>query len=88
MSDINRFTEKAQEALAAAQRLATRAGNPQVDVEHLLASLLEDEQGLAGAILRKAGVDVAGLTRRVQEEINGCRASRAAAKAHMSPADC
>ena len=52
--DINRFTEKAQEALAAAQQRATRAGNQQVDVEHLLATLLDQEPGLAGAILRKA----------------------------------
>jgi ATP-dependent Clp protease ATP-binding subunit ClpB len=54
--DINRFTEKAQEALAAAQRRAQRAGNPQVDVEHVLAALMDDEQGLAPQILRKAPV--------------------------------
>jgi ATP-dependent Clp protease ATP-binding subunit ClpB len=68
--DPNRFTEKAQEALAAAQRRATRAGNPQVDVEHLLAALLDDDQGLASAILRKATVNVAGLKQRMDDEIN------------------
>ena len=52
--DINRFTEKAQEALTAAQQRAARAGQQQVDVEHLLAALLEQEQGLASAVLRKA----------------------------------
>ena len=34
--DINRFTEKVQQALHGAQRLATRFGHQQVDVEHLL----------------------------------------------------
>jgi ATP-dependent Clp protease ATP-binding subunit ClpB len=68
--DINRFTEKAQEALMAAQRRATRAGNPQVDVEHVLAVLLEEEQGLAGAILRKANINIDGLKRRVEQELD------------------
>jgi ATP-dependent Clp protease ATP-binding subunit ClpB len=67
--DISRFTEKAQEALAAAQRRASRAGNPQVDVEHLLLSLLEDNEGLAVAILRKANINVDGLRRRIEQEV-------------------
>jgi ATP-dependent Clp protease ATP-binding subunit ClpB len=67
--DINRFTEKAQEALAAAQRRASRAGQQQVDVEHLLAALLEQEQGLTDPILRRAGVNVDALRRRVEDEL-------------------
>ena len=39
--DINRFTEKAQEAVRAAQTIATRNGNQQIEVEHLLAALLD-----------------------------------------------
>jgi ATP-dependent Clp protease ATP-binding subunit ClpB len=68
--DINRFTEKAQEALGAAQRQASRVANPQVDVEHVLAALLEDEHGLAVPILRKAAVNVEGLRRRVHDELS------------------
>ncbi len=67
--DINRFTEKSQEALQAAQRRAARAGHQQIDVEHLLVSLLEQEPGLAVAILRKAEVDVNGLQRRLEQEL-------------------
>jgi ATP-dependent Clp protease ATP-binding subunit ClpB len=67
--DINRFTEKAQEALASAQRLATRLENPQVDVEHLLLALLDQEQGLAPAILQKADISVDALKVRVQREL-------------------
>ncbi|MGD0015499.1 MAG: Clp protease N-terminal domain-containing protein, partial [Bryobacteraceae bacterium] len=67
--DINRFTEKAQDALHDAQSLATRHGNQQVDVEHLLAALLDQEDGLAGAILGKAGIQTAGLVQRLGQEI-------------------
>jgi ATP-dependent Clp protease ATP-binding subunit ClpB len=67
--DINRFTEKAQEALAAAQRLATRLSHQQVDVEHLLMALLDQEQGLAPAILTKADVSVEALKVRLHREL-------------------
>ncbi|HEY7153938.1 MAG TPA: ATP-dependent chaperone ClpB [Gemmataceae bacterium] len=67
--DINRFTEKAQESLQNAQRLAARNGQQHVDVEHLLAALLDQEPGLASSILRKANVNLDGLKRRVQQEV-------------------
>jgi ATP-dependent Clp protease ATP-binding subunit ClpB len=67
--DINRFTEKAQEALQDAQRLAARSGQQHVDVEHLLAALLDQEPGLVSSILRKANVNLDGLKRRVQQEL-------------------
>jgi ATP-dependent Clp protease ATP-binding subunit ClpB len=67
--DINRFTEKAQEALQAAQRLATRFSNQQVDIEHVLLALLDQEGGLAPAILNKANIPVEPLKLRVQRDI-------------------
>jgi len=67
--DINRFTEKAQEALHAAQGLAARFGNQQVDIEHVLLALLDQEQGLAPAILSKASIPVDALKIRVQREV-------------------
>jgi ATP-dependent Clp protease ATP-binding subunit ClpB len=67
--DGNRFTEKVQEALGAAQRLATRSGQQQVDVEHLLTALLDQEPGLAVSLLRKADVDVPALKRRLEQEL-------------------
>jgi ATP-dependent Clp protease ATP-binding subunit ClpB len=67
--DINRFTEKSQEALQEAQRLAARGGQQYVDVEHLLAALLAQEPGLTSSILRKANVNLDGLKRRVQQEL-------------------
>jgi ATP-dependent Clp protease ATP-binding subunit ClpB len=68
--DLNRFTEKAQEALSGAQRLAARMGQQHVDVPHLLVTLLEDEQGLAPALLRKANVSVENLLRKAEQELD------------------
>lgn len=67
--DINRLTEKAQEALRAAQGEAIRYGHQQVDVEHLLLALLDQEGGLATSILDKAGVDAAIVRRHVEAEL-------------------
>jgi ATP-dependent Clp protease ATP-binding subunit ClpB len=68
--DINRFTEKAQEGLQAAQRLALRHNHQQVDVEHLLLALLEQEGGLATPILQRAEVNTDRLRRRLEAELN------------------
>src|ERR1700736_2021288 len=55
----DRFTIKSQEALAAAQRLADERHNPQTTPEHLLAVLLEQEDGMVAPVLRKLGVEPA-----------------------------
>ena len=67
--DINRFTEKAQQALQAAQSAALRYGHQQVDVEHLLAALLEQEDGLAPAILNKAEVPPVPVLKALEQEL-------------------
>src|SRR5260370_39139138 len=67
--DFNRLTEKLQEAVRAAQGLAVRYGHQQVDVEHLLAALLEQEGGLSASILTRAGVNVDALKRRIESEL-------------------
>ena len=45
--NMNRFTEKAQEALVGAQKRAQQADNPQIESLHLLAALLADSDGVA-----------------------------------------
>jgi ATP-dependent Clp protease ATP-binding subunit ClpB len=67
--DISRYTQKAQEALSAAQRLALRGGQQAIEAEHLLAALLTQENGLASAILRKAGLGVEELRKRAEQEL-------------------
>ena len=54
--NLNRYTEKAQEAILAAQQLAERAGNPEVVPEHLLLALLTQSEGIVPAVLGKMNV--------------------------------
>ncbi len=68
--DLNKFTEKAAEAIQESVKLAQKCGQQQVEPEHLLLSLLNQETGLTGAILGKAGVAVDALHRRAQQEVD------------------
>ncbi|MBE3587412.1 MAG: ATP-dependent chaperone ClpB [Thermoanaerobacteraceae bacterium] len=65
--DINRYTQKSREALAAAQQLAAGRRHQEVSGKHLLAALLAQEGGMAPRFLEIAGVNVASLGRRVEE---------------------
>src|SRR5260370_473797 len=68
--DFNRFTEKLQDGLRAAQSLATRRGQQQLDVEHLLIALLEQEGGLAQSIFAKADANLETVHRRLMQELD------------------
>jgi ATP-dependent Clp protease ATP-binding subunit ClpB len=65
----DRFTIKAQEAVAAAQRLATQFHNSEVVPQHLLLAVLEQEDGFAPAALRKLSADVAAITERARDAV-------------------
>src|SRR6185436_4907330 len=68
--DINRFTEKGAEAIRAAQTLATRYSNQQIEVEHLILALLEQQGGLVPSILERAGVNVEPLRQAIEREVD------------------
>jgi ATP-dependent Clp protease ATP-binding subunit ClpB len=59
--NLNRYTEKAQEAVLAAQQLAERAGHPDVIPEHLLHTLITQPEGIATAVLSKMQVDLPAI---------------------------
>ena len=65
----NKLTIKSQEALAAAQDLARRRGHQQVDANHLLLALLEQQDGLAPRILNRLEVDAGALRTRIQDDL-------------------
>ena len=67
--DLNRFTEKARDALAGSQALAARMNHQQIDLEHVLVGLLDQPTGLAKAILTKAGVPADALTIQLQRDL-------------------
>lgn len=64
---MNRFTEKAQEAIAESQAIATRYGHQVVDVEHLLEALIVQEEGLIPRLLERCGIPL----KIFREELEG-----------------
>ena len=50
---FDKFTIKSQELIQEAQSLASRYGHQQIEPEHLLAGMLQEADGIAGAMLRK-----------------------------------
>src|SRR5262245_40903236 len=65
--NINKYTEKAQEAILGAQQLADREGYPEILPEHLLLTLVEQRDGIVPEIVRKLNADPA----RVASELRG-----------------
>jgi ATP-dependent Clp protease ATP-binding subunit ClpB len=65
--DLNRLTEKGQEAIRQAQSLAQRHGHPQIDAVHLALALLGQDGGVAPRIVEKAGGSPAALMGRLQQ---------------------
>ena len=62
--NAEKMTERVREALNDAFSRALRERNPSVEPEHILAALLEQEQGVAPALLSRAGIDVPSFTQR------------------------
>jgi ATP-dependent Clp protease ATP-binding subunit ClpB len=72
---LDRYTEKAQEAILAAQRLAAAQDSPVLDAEHILAALLEDPEGIPAVTLRKLGAPAS-----IEMELGAVLAKRARVK--------
>jgi ATP-dependent Clp protease ATP-binding subunit ClpB len=68
--DMNRLTQKSQQALQEAQSIAVRMAHTEVDTEHLLLALLQDQDGLAPRLLTLAGADVDELNTDVEAELS------------------
>ncbi|MEG5172883.1 ATP-dependent chaperone ClpB [Microcoleus sp. B3-D7] len=66
----NQFTEKAWEALARTPEIVKAGQQQQLESEHLMKALLEQESGLATSLFNKAGVSVAKLRDRTDEFIS------------------
>jgi ATP-dependent Clp protease ATP-binding subunit ClpB len=58
---LDKFTEKAQEALQEAAELARTSGNPAVEPEHLLFALVSQDEGVARTLLERTGASVQAL---------------------------
>src|SRR5436190_23950535 len=67
----DRFTVKAQEAVASSQQLASEHGNPEVAPPHLLLALLRQEDSLVVPVLQKLDADVAAVRQGAGEAVDG-----------------
>lgn len=67
--DMNRLTQKSQEALQEAQSIAVRLGHTEVDGEHLLLALIDQEDGLTSRLISQAGGNPAALRSGVEADL-------------------
>lgn len=68
--NIERFTQKSQEALATAQKSAIEMGHTNVDVEHLIRALLLDKNGLIHSVFAKLDAPVSEIEARINDELS------------------
>ncbi|MGE3539385.1 MAG: ATP-dependent chaperone ClpB [Candidatus Tectimicrobiota bacterium] len=67
--DLNRLTQKSQQALQEAQSKAQRSGHVEIDGEHLLLALLEQQDGLLPRLLTRMDIQVQTLRSAVEQAI-------------------
>ncbi len=66
---IDKFTQKMQEALQAAQDVASQFNHQEIANEHFLSALLDQSDGIARPLLEKIGVPMDGLRQRLASEL-------------------
>ncbi len=69
--DMNKMTQKVQDALQAAQAAALRFGHAEIDGEHVLLALCEQQDGLTPRLLQKLDANVQELTAALRKEVEG-----------------
>mgnify|MGYP000188681742 CR=1 FL=1 len=67
--DFEKYTERARGFIQSAQGLALRSNHQKLTAEHLLKVIIDDEQGLAGNLIKKAGGDPVQARTRVETEL-------------------
>ena len=80
--NLNKLTEKAQEAIVAAQRLAEERHNTQVEPEHLLRALAAQDGGVVPAVLEKLGVQPSAVLDQLKSSLD--RLARASGPSQIS----
>ena len=83
--NINKYTEKAQEAVLGAQRLGEQMSHAQIEPEHLLVSLVEQREGIVPELLRKMGADPAEIGRAAREPLTKIPQAYGGSQPGLSP---
>ncbi len=85
MIQLEKLTQKSQEALSAASELAQEKSHSQVEPLHLLAALLSDPQGLVPEILSKIGIRPETIEPRINEELKRLPVLSGTGQVYLSP---
>jgi ATP-dependent Clp protease ATP-binding subunit ClpB len=83
--NLNKYTQKAQEAMLGAQQLAERSDHAQIEPEHVLAALVTQPDGVVPSLLQKLGVDPHAVAAGVQSELEHLPKAYGGAQPGLSP---
>ena len=83
--NINKYTEKAQEAILAAQQLAEQMSHAQIEPEHLLVALVEQREGIVPEVLRKMSADPVQIGRAARELLSRIPSAYGGSQPGISP---
>jgi ATP-dependent Clp protease ATP-binding subunit ClpB len=83
--NLNKFTEKAQEAILASPQLASELNHAQVEPEHLLVALIEQAEGVVPSVLRKMNADPAAIGKGLRDHLGRQPKAYGGAEPHLAP---
>jgi ATP-dependent Clp protease ATP-binding subunit ClpB len=83
--NLNKFTEKAQEAVLAAPELARAENHSQVEPEHLLVALVQQKDGVVPSVLQKLNADPAKVAKTLRDHLSRQSKAYGGSDANMSP---
>ncbi|MDQ3809166.1 MAG: AAA family ATPase, partial [Chloroflexota bacterium] len=83
--NLNKLTEKAQEAIATAQRLAEDRRHTQLEPEHLLSALVEQDAGVVPAVLEKLSIPAVQVRQRLEAILDGFARAQSTQQVYVSP---
>src|SRR5690348_8746526 len=84
--NMNKLTEKAQEAIVGAQRLAEERQNTQLEPEHLLYALVTQPEGVVPAVLEKLGVRPRTVLERLEPALGALAHTSYQTQLYVAPA--
>jgi len=84
MARFDKFTLKSQEAVQAAQEIAAKRKQQQIETEHLVLALLDQQDGVVVPILKKLGADPGRLRTDVEEALGRLPAVEGLVQTYLS----
>jgi ATP-dependent Clp protease ATP-binding subunit ClpB len=84
MARFDKFTLKSQEAVEAAQEIAAKRKQQQIEIEHLVLALLDQQDGVVVPVIKKLGADPGRLRADVEEALSRLPAVEGLVQTYLS----